>query len=373
MSRLYLTCFSGFDANCLAGPLCRFTIRGFFQPYNTNRGIAQTSPPTHTQDIRMPFPFQRLPPEIRHMIYDLALSIPGEISPISFGFRGTWSRPGNNHPKPSICVGIVRTCEEIRAEAAAVLYGGNKFLLTDTRIPGNFFGSYAFLVKIGRRNRYHLRHLIFNIPNLEQSTWATENDTTRVIGDCFELLALGHRLDILDLRFGGVQLTNARIDDYRRFFVAKSLVVPKLKRIKAIRELKTSGHASINSNFSSADIPCDACMQCLRDEMLVGSQVAVLPNTTSRNQNAGKPLTERLAGLEKGLEALRSSHRASVSKERVAKIVKEELQSLHEDLAAEAQVSETVTREQMALGLAGLSRDLAVLGKKLDSLNARIG
>lgn len=98
----------------------------------------------------MPFPFQRLPPEIRNRIYTFALCIPGEISPTGGGINARWSRPLDPDEQLFICVGLLRTCKEVEAEAAPVLYCGNNFLLTYDHVVGNTVGTFAFLVKMGR-------------------------------------------------------------------------------------------------------------------------------------------------------------------------------------------------------------------------------
>lgn len=78
------------------------------------------------------FPFMRLPPEIRNMIYKQALVIPPGIIRLNVD---------NRYPDRNPACPLLSTCRTIYAEAAIFYYGLNRFNLYNMNLLGNWLRS----------------------------------------------------------------------------------------------------------------------------------------------------------------------------------------------------------------------------------------
>ncbi|SLM36413.1 hypothetical protein LPUS_05969 [Lasallia pustulata] len=279
----------------------------------------------------MPFPFQRLATEIRHMIYALALCIPGEISPIGAGISGRWSRPFDPDKQLSIGVGLLRTCKEVELDAAPILYGGNKFLLTHDGAGNESAGTFPFLVKIGRRNRQALRKLIFHMYFCRPSAYKTYSGKPRALGDSFDLLAQAHNLHVLELRFVDTGIRHA----YRQFFTVGLPIVAKMKKIKNVKQLVLKGTYSPPDSKIDGISP-EAYIALLKEDMLVGKNVESPPIMQADDQAITKTVTERLAGLEKTLGELLSIRNDPMEKSEAVKAMMESIRLLQKSPLREA-------------------------------------
>ena len=127
-----------------------------------------------------PFPFTRLPRELRDRIYELLFFggknddiSPGNTNPRFDSRKLKWASDGlagtaknQIHPyrvdskhQPKYDVAILRTCNQIQAEAEVVFYGWSSFnLITDNFGPGDY-QSYEFLEKLPRRCRKLIRKI----------------------------------------------------------------------------------------------------------------------------------------------------------------------------------------------------------------------
>ena len=326
--------------------------------YHTDFSKRSILLPAHIQDIKMPFPFQRLPIEIRHTIYLLTLCIPGEISPIGAGVNGRWSNPFDPDKQLSIGVGLLRTCKEVELEAAPVLYDGNKFLLTHDGAGDESAGTFPFLVKVGRRNRQALHQLVFHVYFCKPTAYEKYSRAPRALGDSFDLLAQSHNLHVLKLRFVDRGTGHA----YRQFFTVALPIVAKMKKIKNVKQLVLKGEHS-KPSFKIDGISPDAAV----------------------NSEAVKPMTESIRLLQKG--SLTEAQVAQIIEEKllllqagIGETVKAELKSLKGGLTAQAQAEKSFrdsTRDSIA-GLAlksqaeEISKVLEALRTKVDALSSRI-
>lgn len=100
--------------------------------------------------------FERLPPEIRSIIYGYLLAKDYAIRPLCHEDRYT-EPPGTGRP-PGLqdCISLLRVSRLIHAEASDVLYGQNTFLLYALDFGDAIL---AFLQKVGKRNRQAIRNL----------------------------------------------------------------------------------------------------------------------------------------------------------------------------------------------------------------------
>ena len=101
-------------------------------------------------------PFERLPREVRTLVYRHLLLRPGPLRPLSHEDRYL-EAPGTARP-PGLAeaVPLLRTCRRVYAEAAEVLYGQNDFVLYALDYGD---AALAFLHQIGSRNRRAIRSL----------------------------------------------------------------------------------------------------------------------------------------------------------------------------------------------------------------------
>ncbi|MCJ1297907.1 hypothetical protein MMC08_000695 [Hypocenomyce scalaris] len=307
----------------------------------------------------MSFPFLRLPLELRNKIYDLVLCTAGEILPVGLGCCVMLSRNSGAQEKLSIYVNLLKTCKAIQAEAAPVLYGANKFLFTN-KAPvvtrGNISGIYSFLVKMGRRNRLHLRYLTISIPDMPRVTWANYTSTAQVLGDSFDLLALGHGLHVLELRFddSGTQIGRS----YKDFFIYGLCVVKKLKKIRYIQQLSLTGDFP-RGVFQIESMHPATYIALLKENMLVGRKIEVPPVLKTEDQTIGKTVTERLEGLERTLVELASHHQDPAVRTEMSETMVDKKESLQSSSITAAQVADIV-EEKLLLLQAGLASETRV-------------
>ncbi|KAI9840635.1 MAG: hypothetical protein M1837_001404 [Sclerophora amabilis] len=102
------------------------------------------------------FRFEGLPPEVRMMIYKCLFVKEDDIRPLSHEDR-YMEEPGSAQPPNlSSALSFLRTSRRINAEASAVLYGQNRFL-----IYGDDYGEVMllFLQTIGKQNRHAIRNV----------------------------------------------------------------------------------------------------------------------------------------------------------------------------------------------------------------------
>ncbi|KAI4129430.1 MAG: hypothetical protein LQ347_003778 [Umbilicaria vellea] len=332
------------------------------------------------KDIRKPFPFLRLPPELRNRIYHLTLCAPGEIYPAALDAKVRIFRNSDKMATLSICTDLLGACKETQAEAAPVLYGSNAFRFTNAGKCVNLSSMYPFLVKMGRRNRLHLRHLTVCIPVVPRWMWEKYDGTAQVLGDSFDLLSLNHSLHVLELNFlrlDGVQIGRA----YKDFFTLGFLVVEKLRKVKNIKQLLLTGDLP-GHDFKIRRTTSTMLIASLTDEMLVGkekegrssNEIEISLDTTAKSQSSRKTVTQRLASLEKSLEGLAAIRQDSalrvegpgtvlerqeplknnlITETKIAEIVEEKLLQLQGSLASVTQMTGTTN------GLVALERDLA--------------
>lgn len=308
-----------------------------------------------TKEISQSFPFLHLPPELRNRIYHLALCAPGEICPAALDAKVRLSRKSDKRARLSICTDLLGACKETQAEAAPVLYGSNTFRFANAGKCVNLFGMYPFLVKMGRRNRLHLRRLTVCIPTVPRWMWEQYDGTARVLGDSFDLLSLNHSLHVLELNFlrlGGVQIGRA----YKDFFTLGFLVVEKLRKVKHIKQLLLTGDLH-GQDFNIRCTSSTTFNASLMDDMLVGkekggrssNEIEISLGTTAKSQSSGKTVTQRLASLEKFLEGLAALRQDSVAKVEGPGTVLESPESLKNNLITETQIAEIVEEKLLLL------------------------
>ncbi|PWY81706.1 hypothetical protein BO94DRAFT_536928 [Aspergillus sclerotioniger CBS 115572] len=96
------------------------------------------TPPKPNPIDRSPFPFLRLPPEIRTQIYHLLLTVPDDGAlwlRYSLPRQKWWDAtpfcqsPGPRTPRPRVTLGLLLTCHTIREEALPILFRINKVWL----------------------------------------------------------------------------------------------------------------------------------------------------------------------------------------------------------------------------------------------------
>ncbi|KAF6228952.1 hypothetical protein HO133_007064 [Letharia lupina] len=112
-------------------------------------------------DLHHPFPFQKLPPEIRNEIYTLV------ASQDVLDFPGS-KQPGKGHTESLQCFSrfeglmvnssLFRACEQTRAEGLMIFYGYHHFELA-VEHGGCFLAILLWLQNIGHFGRKNIRHL----------------------------------------------------------------------------------------------------------------------------------------------------------------------------------------------------------------------
>ncbi|KAF1956257.1 hypothetical protein CC80DRAFT_562962 [Byssothecium circinans] len=120
------------------------------------------------QDLS-PFPFLKLPPEIRNMIYKLVL-----VSKRGMHFQRAYSTvekgrclikrrqmhiAGKGNAKDEINAKLLRACKQIRNEATVLLYSCNRFQFDDAGMLPQFFVQYATHVRDIRVITLYIKHI----------------------------------------------------------------------------------------------------------------------------------------------------------------------------------------------------------------------
>lgn len=138
----------------------------------------------------MPFPFFRLPLEIRYMIYQHLFTPADKDTPVTpdirrfhCGFEKNQTiilRGRSTIALHCQALSLIRTCQQAHEEGTIVLYGQNTFHFSDTpyfkdspyfddtsEVPSGVVlpfcevtYMYAFLSVIGKANRLRIRHLV---------------------------------------------------------------------------------------------------------------------------------------------------------------------------------------------------------------------
>ena len=175
------------------------------------------------------FPFFRLPPEVRNMVYGLLFETAHKdknVTPDPTGSRRR-NNLGQRTLNLSDSLPLLATSQLVHREATAVLYGNNVFRFDDHphnhdehTIPGfemslpccDFLTMYFFLVSVGKGNRKKLQHIHLNFshgvfvdyPDEADSKWNMLHDNAGAsfVGDAVDLLATSHHLQTLSVSFG---------------------------------------------------------------------------------------------------------------------------------------------------------------------------
>lgn len=208
------------------------------------------------------FPFFRLPPEVRTMIYGLLFETAYEDKTVTPDPAG--SRRENNLGARTMNLGdslpFLRICKLVHQEATAVLYGSNVFRFDDHphnsdqhKILGfnmsvpccDYLTMYFFLVSIGKSNREKLQHihLDFSTPTFgrypeevfEYQALCSEGAGASLIGDAVELLAASHNLQTVSVSFTAGPHSKVYIPMHAFAMMAFFVLFPKLAgKISAI-------------------------------------------------------------------------------------------------------------------------------------------
>ena len=172
------------------------------------------------------FPFLRLPPEIRNMVYGLLFETAHKDKAVTPDPAG--SRRQNNLGQRTLNLShslpLLRTCRVVHQETTAVLYGSNAFRFDDHphnddkhTIPGfkmslpscDLLTMYFFLVSIGKDNREKLQHIHLSFSSLSfvlypeepNEAWIFPNTGASFVGDAVDLLAASHHLQTFSVSF----------------------------------------------------------------------------------------------------------------------------------------------------------------------------
>ena len=174
------------------------------------------------------FPFFRLPPEVRKMVYGLLFETTHKdknVTPDPTGSRRQ-NNLGQRTLNLSDSLPLLRTSQLVHREATAVLYGNNVFRFDDHphnddehTIPGfkmslpccDFLTMYFFLVSIGKGNREKLQHIHLSFSLIEFVSYPDDVDSksdmlhsnagASFVGDAVDLLATSHHLQTLSVSF----------------------------------------------------------------------------------------------------------------------------------------------------------------------------
>ena len=219
----------------------------------------------------MPFPFFRLPFELRYIIYQYLFTPEYRDSLIVPDMRHSDLPDSGQRPavKGLNCqtLPLMRTCQQAHDESTSVLYGGNTFHFggvlydkEDIRLiressdfypaPCEVFHFYPFLSIIGRANQMKLRHLDLRLYTYagcdfpgEDDVWHTKYkpdlSVTSPISNVLDFLSESHRLQSLILHFRGLYWGMVR---FSFWFSKDSKLYRSLRQLKAIRKLKCRVH-----------------------------------------------------------------------------------------------------------------------------------
>ena len=219
-----------------------------------------------------PFPFLRLPPELRYKVYSLVLVAPRPIWPDVDDWTTLETIDGH---------GLLTTCHLINAEACDILYGKNVFhfddrldsVCPDMRHVPNMNGIYSFFKDIGNRNRLWLRHislefwhsyfLFYEEEELHQYPDRGSYSRARILGKALQLLAKGHALKSLRITIRNVDNKDTDeagqgYNDYPswRVFMASKKIKQYFLDLKGIQEVDVCIKAVVGVQW----------VECARDE-----------------------------------------------------------------------------------------------------------
>ena len=219
------------------------------------------------------FPFFRLPPEVRNMVYGLLFETAHKdkfVTPDPAGSRRQ-NNLGQRTLNLSDSLPLLRTCHVVHREATAVLYGENVFRFDDHphnddkhTIPGfkmslpccDFLTMYFFLVSIGRNSREKLQHLYLNFSNLSFVRYPEESEGVYLhlnagasfVGDAVDLLAASHHLQTFSVSFDSAE-SPGKDDDGRvsnaclammSFFLVHKKLASRFYAITGIEQFRCS-------------------------------------------------------------------------------------------------------------------------------------
>ena len=183
------------------------------------------------------FPFFRLPPEVRNMIYGLLFETAHKdkiVTPDPTGSRRQ-NNLGQRTLNLSDSLPLLRTCKVVHQEATAVLYGNNVFRFDDNphnddvhTIPGfkmslpccDLLTIYFFVVSIGKDNREKLQHIHLNFSKISFVRFPEElrgdclyfDAGANFVGDAVDLLAASHHLQTFSLSFDSEGSSSEDVD-----------------------------------------------------------------------------------------------------------------------------------------------------------------
>ncbi|KAM0794547.1 hypothetical protein BDR22DRAFT_826823 [Usnea florida] len=214
------------------------------------------------------FPFFRLPPEVRNMIYRLLFETAHKdkiVTPDPAGSRRQ-NNLGQRTLNLSDSLPLLRTCRMVHREATAVLYGSNVFRFDDHphnddkhTIPGfnmslpccDLLTMYCFLVCIGKDNREKLQHIHLDFSDKSFIVYPEEPSTLRLyrnagasfVGDAVDLLAASHHLKTFSVSFrsaGSPSNDNEPIpsDGLQNFFCLLCIYEKLARKISTIRGIE---------------------------------------------------------------------------------------------------------------------------------------
>ena len=209
----------------------------------------------------MPFPFLKLPPELRDRVYELLLIHDRPITPDVLG--SLYRRHPDLLPHvPQGTYMILKTCKTVHEEACNVLYGKNEFAFDDydhccTKRNGTIAEKDVdkdealhstdiidlpfFLQAIGARNRSRIRKILLAFYDyiFFQCSWepkpAIRAFGGQYLAKAFQLLSEDHSLVSLNIVFK--EYTTKYLCDLSELFLWGETVVKHLRNIKGIKEI----------------------------------------------------------------------------------------------------------------------------------------
>lgn len=222
-----------------------------------------------------PFPFFRLPSEIRNNNYSILFRSEDDdhlITPDPLRSRDR-NFITQNQANMSDSLALLRTCQQAHEEATAVLYGSNIFYFSDRThgidthnmtnfgnymIPMcDFITMYPFLCAIGAHNRARIHNIRLGFfgkwfttymhersPRHESSTWV--GGGAGFIGDALDLLSQGHNLIHVEIQFGTwkyqhslrVKEEEETLEDFKDVFSRRATLPRRFQQVRGIKELR---------------------------------------------------------------------------------------------------------------------------------------
>ena len=214
----------------------------------------------------MPFPFFRLPSELRNRVYSHLFESKHEQNLITPDATRCRQRNGiNSHLADMVGnLAFLRTSQQAHEEGTSILYGNNIFYFTDqaygfeeheiagfdTKLKScDFVYLYSFITRIGVRNRSRLRHIRFSFSSLTYILYPHESKWGggHLIGEALDLLSYRHNLQTLDVEFTEddrfsmedcVEKENHCHGEFLVLFHWQPCLADKLWSIRGIKELR---------------------------------------------------------------------------------------------------------------------------------------